>query len=56
MARISSFVADADVTKDDKLLGTDVGGASKNYRLEDVSKFLKHTIAAGIAGQFLYHS
>ena len=25
MARISSFVADADVTKDDKLLGTDVG-------------------------------
>ena len=54
MARISSFVADADVTKDDKLLGTDVGGASKNYRLEDVSKFLKHTNAAGIAGQFLY--
>ena len=54
MARIGNFVADADVTKDDKLLGTDVGGASKNYRLEDVSKFLKHTNAAGIAGQFLY--
>ena len=42
MARFCNFVADTDVTKEDKLLGTDSGGASKNYRLEDVSKFLKN--------------
>lgn len=54
MARFGNFVADTDVTKTDKLLGTDVGGASKNYRLEDVSKFLKNTNAAGIAAQFTY--
>ena len=54
MARFSNFVADTDVTKKDKLLGTDSGGASKNYRLEDVSKFLKNTNAAGIAAQFTY--
>ena len=54
MARFSKFVADTDVTKEDKLLGTDSGGASKNYKLEDVSKFLKNTNAAGIAAQFTY--
>ena len=54
MARFGNFVADTDVTKEDKLLGTDSGGASKNYRLEDVSKFLKNTNAAGIAAQFTY--
>ena len=54
MARIGNFVADTDVTKDDKLVGTDIGGASKNYRLEDVSRFIKNTNAAGIAAQFTY--
>jgi len=54
MARIGNYKPDTDVTKDDRLIGTDSGGTTKNYRLNDISKFFKETNAAGIAGQFTY--
>jgi len=54
MARLSTYKPDLDVTKDDKVLGTDSGGGTKNYRLEDISKFFKNTNSAGIAAQFVW--
>jgi len=54
MARIGNYTPDTNVTKDDKLFGTDSGGATKNYRLEEVSTFFKETNAAGVAAQLTY--
>jgi len=54
MPRINNIGLDTDVTKDDKLLGSDSGGATKSYTLKNVSKFFKDSNAAGIAGQFTY--
>ena len=41
MPRINNIGLDTDVTKDDKLLGSDSGGATKSYTLKNVSKFFK---------------
>jgi len=54
MPRINNIGLDTDVTKDDKLLGSDSGGTTKSYTLKNVSKFFKDSNAAGIAGQFTY--
>ena len=54
MPRINNIGLDTDVTKDDKLLGSDSGGATKSYTLKNISKFFKDSNAAGIAGQFTY--
>ena len=54
MARISKYVNDTSVEKNDRLLGSNAGGATKNFAIEDISKFFKNTNAAGIAGQFTY--
>ena len=54
MPRINNIGLDTDVTKDDKLLGSDSSGATKSYTLKNVSKFFKDSNAAGIAGQFTY--
>ena len=43
MARINTYVSDSDVTKDDKLIGSDVGGSTRNYSLENISIFLKNS-------------
>jgi hypothetical protein len=51
MARISGYKPDIDVTKDDKVIGTDAGGGTRNYRLEDISKFLKNS---DNVGKFVY--
>ena len=54
MARISKYVNDTSVEKNDRLLGSNTGGATKNFAIEDISKFFKNTNAAGVAGQFTY--
>jgi len=54
MARVSAYKPDTDVTKNDKILGTDVSGVTKNYRLEDIGSFFKETNQAGIAAQLTY--
>ena len=54
MARISKYVNDTSVEKNDRLLGSNAGGATKNFAIEDISKFFKNTNAAGVAGQFTY--
>lgn len=54
MARVSTYKPDLNVTKEDKILGTDVSGATKNFRLKDVGVFFKETNSAGIAAQLTY--
>ena len=54
MGRISNYSQDTDVTKSDKLLGSDSGGSTKNFSLESVSDFFKNTNAAGVAAQFVW--
>jgi len=54
MGRISNYSQDTDVTKSDKLLGSDSGGSTKNFSLESVSNFFKTTNAAGVAAQFVW--
>ena len=54
MARISVYKPDTDVTRDDKLFGTDSGGTTKNYRLQDISTFFKNTNASGAPARFGY--
>jgi hypothetical protein len=51
MARLSTYKPDLDVTKDDKVLGTDSSGGTRNYRLEDILKFLKNS---DNVGKFVY--
>lgn len=41
MARIGTYVVDTNVTKDDKVIGTDFSGlATKNFKLSDLGEFL----------------
>ena len=54
MPRINNINLDTTVEKNDKFLGSNSGGATKNFQLSDVSKFFKNTNAAGIAGQLTY--
>ena len=54
MPRISTYTSDTTVEGTDKLLGSNAGGATKNFAVQDISKFFKNTNAAGIAAQFVY--
>ena len=54
MPRITSYTQDTDITKEDKVFGSDSGGSTKNYSLEGISNFFKHTNAAGVVGQFVW--
>lgn len=53
MARISTYQRDTDVTRNDKLIGTDSSGSTtKNFKLEDLAGFLRNSNSVGIATQF----
>ena len=54
MPRISTYTSDTTVESTDKLLGSNAGGATKNFAVQDISKFFKNTNAAGAAAQFVY--
>ena len=54
MGRISNFTLDTSVEESDKLLGSNLGGATKNFKVEDIAKFLANTNATGSAGQLVY--
>ncbi len=53
MPRISTYASDT-VDKNDKLIGTSSAGATKNFEVKDISKFLRENNAAGVAGQPTY--
>ena len=54
MPKIQNIQVDQVIDKNDKLLGSDSGGGTRNYVIGDVTKFFKNTNAAGVAGQFTY--
>lgn len=54
MARISTYQSDTSVEKDDKFLGSNFGGTTKNFAVQDIARFLSNTNAVNIAGQFTY--
>ena len=51
MARIHTYGLDT-LDKSDKLLGSDGGGATKNFSVSEISNFFKNSNAAGASGQF----
>lgn len=53
MARISSFPLDTNVSKDDKLFGTDEGGATKNFSVSSIGEHLAQSSSITIAGQLV---
>ena len=57
MARINTYVSDTTVNSSDKFLGSNSGGQTKNFAVQDIVKFLKATNGGGAAGQlsYLYH-
>lgn len=58
MARISSYPTDTLVHPQDKWVGTDFTGATRNYSAEKIAEFLNNYNAVGINGQanFLFQN
>ncbi len=58
MPRISQLQSDSNVERGDRLLGTDIGGSTKNYSVDDLLNFLRDTNSAGVLGQlaYVYHN
>lgn len=54
MARISTYVKDPVVTKDDKVIGSDISGATRNYSMEDIAGFLNTSSLINVNGQLIY--
>lgn len=54
MARISTYVSDTTVESTDKFLGSNAGGATKNFQVSDISKHLRATNSGGVGGQIVY--
>ena len=54
MARIGTYSNDASLSNADKFLGTDSSGSTKNYSIQNVTKYLREVNASGVAGQFTY--
>ena len=54
MPRISNITSDNTVESNDRLLGSNSGGATKNFSVQDISTFLKETNAAGNPTQLTY--
>lgn len=54
MSRINQYIQDENVSFGDKLLGSDSGGATRNFSLESISDFFKENNAGGVVGQFVW--
>lgn len=54
MSRINQYIQDENVSFGDKLLGSDSGGATRNFSLESISDFFKQNNAGGVVGQFVW--
>ena len=55
MARISTYNLDSNVTKTDKVIGTDsAGNITKNFNLEDIANFLNTSSLINVNGQLVY--
>ena len=49
MARISTYNLDTTIEKSDKLLGSNIGGQTKNFNIQDIAEWLASTNASGNA-------
>ena len=47
MARISSYTKDTNISSNDKLLGSDASGATRNFVVNDIQSFIAETNTAG---------
>ena len=56
MARISNYSKDTNITGSDKLLGSDTGGATKNFVIEDLQKFIAETNTSGSSSSFTFQN
>jgi hypothetical protein len=54
MARLSSYDLDANVSGNDKIIGTDTSGTTKNYSLSNISNWLNDSGQINILGQNNY--
>ena len=54
MARISTYANDTSVSTTDKFLGSNIDGTVKNFRVSDISHYLRSTNSAGVGGQLVY--
>jgi hypothetical protein len=54
MARISTYANDTTVSTSDKFLGSNADGTVKNFKMSDVSAYLRATNSAGVGGQLVY--
>ena len=54
MARISTYNLDNTVSKNDKVIGTDIGGGTRNYSMEDIAGFLNTSSLISVNGQLTY--
>lgn len=51
MARISTYALDSDVTKNDKVIGTDSAGTqTRNYKISDITNYLNRSSVVDING------
>ena len=54
MARISSYTKDTNISSNDKLLGSDASGATRNFVINDIQSFIAETNTAGSSSSFTY--
>ena len=54
MARINKYAQDSTPDKNDKLIGTDSSGGTRNYSLENVGAFLSQTNVLGVHSNIPY--
>ena len=54
MARLSTYNVDTDVSKTDKLIGTDANFGTKNFNMENIAKFLNTSSLINVNGQVVY--
>tara|TARA_Y100000385_G_scaffold48784_1_gene45249 strand:+ start:230 stop:3559 length:3330 start_codon:yes stop_codon:yes gene_type:complete len=58
MARINTYSTDATVQKNDKLLGSNADGTTRNFSVKDIGTFQASINAGGVIGQlpYVYHN
>jgi uncharacterized membrane protein YkoI len=54
MARVNTYNTDTDVSGNDKVLGSDIGGATKNYTLDSIGEYFTKNNVVSVAGQLSF--
>jgi hypothetical protein len=54
MARVNTYNTDTDVSGNDKVLGSDISGATKNYTLDSIGEYFTRGSVVKVGGQIAY--